>query len=163
MLTDYDLMPDLSRVWIYQSDRSFSSEELELIKNKVEIFINTWQRHGDDLKASYKIVYNQFIVLLVDEDVNNVSGCSIDSSVNLIKELESEFDVDLTNKLNVSFKDGNNINIVKLSDFQIFAKESKITSKTIVFNNLVTTKSDFENKWEIPVENSWHKRFVAAS
>jgi len=160
MLTNYDLMPDSSRVWIYQSDRGFSSDELNIVKSKVEAFINNWQRHGEDLKASYKIVYNQFIVLLVDEDVNQVSGCSIDASVNLMKQLENEFNVDLTNKLNVSFKDGNNINIVKLSDFQAFAKEAKITSKTVVFNNMVTTKSDFENKWEVSAEQSWHNRFV---
>jgi hypothetical protein len=160
MLTNYDLMPDSSRVWIYQSNRSFSNEELVIVKSKVEAFINNWQRHGEDLKASYKIMYNQFIILFVDEEVNSVSGCSIDASVNLMKQLESDFNVDLTNKLNVSFKDGNNINIVRLSDFQTFAKENKITSKTIVFNNLVTTKSDFKNNWEVTAENSWHKRFV---
>ena len=161
MLTDYNLMPDSSRVWVYQSDRQFSENELETVKSKVEAFLNSWQRHGEDLKASYIIAYNQFIVLLVDEAVNNVSGCSIDASVNLMKQIENEFNVDLTNKLNVSFKDGDNINIVKLSDFQSFAKESKITSKTIVFNNMVTTKSDFKSSWEVPLEKSWHKRFVA--
>ena len=160
MLTNYDLMPDSSRVWVYQSDREFSKNELEVVKSKVEAFLNNWQRHGDDLKASYKIVYNQFIVLLVDEEVNNVSGCSIDASVNLMKQLENDFNVDLTNKLNVSFKDGDNINIVKLSNFQAFAKEAKITSKTVVFNNMVATKLDFKNKWEVTVENSWHKRYV---
>ena len=160
MLTNYDLMPDSSRVWVYQSDREFSKNELEVVNSKVETFLNNWQRHGDDLKASYKIVYNQFIVLLVDEEVNNVSGCSIDASVNLMKQLENDFNVDLTNKLNVSFKDGDNINIVKLSNFQAFAKEAKITSKTVVFNNMVATKLDFENNWEVTVENSWHKRYV---
>jgi hypothetical protein len=39
-------------------------------------------------------------------------------------------------------------------------KEQKITSETIVFNNMVNTKEDFENNWEIPAKQSWHKRFL---
>ena len=63
-------------------------------------------------------------------------------------------------KLNITFKVNDNINVVKLSDFQKFAKEGKITSATIVFNNMVSTKEDFENNWEIPAKESWHKRFL---
>ncbi|NLP56698.1 ABC transporter ATPase [Lutibacter sp. B1] len=160
MLVDYNLMPNTSKTWIYQSNKELTDIEVEQVKTKIENFIKQWKRHGDDLKASYQIKYNQFIVLFVDESYNNVSGCSIDSSVNLIKQLEKEFSVDLTNKLNISFKDTTNINIVSLSDFQKYAKEEKITSNTIVFNNLVTTKADFEENWEVTADKSWHKRFL---
>ena len=77
-----------------------------------------------------------------------------------IKELEQELQIDLMDKMNVSFKDGENINIVKLPQFQEFAKEEKVTSKTTVFNNMVNTKHDFENKWEVPANESWHGRFL---
>ena len=77
-----------------------------------------------------------------------------------MQELEKELRVDLMNKMNVSFKDGENINIVKLSDFQQFAKEKKITSETIVFNNMINTKEDFETNWEVTADKSWHKRFL---
>lgn len=160
MFVDYNLMPNTSKTWIYQSNKELTDIEVEQVKTKIENFIKQWKRHGDDLKASYQIKYNQFIVLFVDESYNNVSGCSIDSSVNLIKQLEKEFSVDLTNKLNISFKDTTNINIVSLSDFQKYAKEEKITSNTIVFNNLVTTKADFEENWEVTADKSWHKRFL---
>ena len=63
-------------------------------------------------------------------------------------------------KLNVSFKDGENINIVKLSDFQQYAKSQKVTAETLVFNNMLQTKNDVETKWEIPAKESWHKRFL---
>jgi hypothetical protein len=98
--------------------------------------------------------------LAVDEGFNNVSGCSIDASVRFVKELESELQIDLMNKLNVSFKDGDNINIVKLAEFQKFAKEQKITKETIVFNNMVQTKEEVDNNWEIPASKSWHNRFI---
>jgi hypothetical protein len=160
MFTQYKNLPNNSRVWIYQSDREFTHKEIEFISVKAEEFINQWTRHGDDLKGSFTIKYNQFLVLAVDESFNNVSGCSIDSSVRFVQELENELQLDLMNKMNITFKDNEAVNLVTLSDFQRFAKEKKITSETIVFNNMVTTKEDFEANWEIPAKQSWHKRFL---
>jgi len=159
MFTEYKNLPNNSRVWIYQSDREFSGAEVAFISEKAEEFINQWTRHGDDLKGSFTIKYNQFLILAVDESFNNVSGCSIDSSVRFIKGLENELKLDLMDKMNVTFKDNENINLVKLSDFQKFAKAAKITSETIVFNNMVNTKEDFETNWEVAAKDSWHKRF----
>jgi hypothetical protein len=160
MYTPYKNLPNNSRVWIYQSNREFTEKELEFISTKAEEFINSWTRHGDDLKGSYTIKYNQFLVLAVDESFNNVSGCSIDASVHFIQALERELQLNLMDKMNVTFKNGNHINLVRLSDFQKFAKEHKITQETIVFNNMVATKEDFENSWEVPAKDSWHKRFL---
>ncbi|WP_299012342.1 ABC transporter ATPase [uncultured Polaribacter sp.] len=160
MFTQYKNLPDNSRVWIYQADRPFTAKETEFITTKAVDFINQWTRHGDDLKGSFTIKYNQFLILAVDESFNNVSGCSIDSSVRFMQELEKELQVDLMNKMNVTFKDNNNINLVKLSDFQEFAKTQKITAQTVVFNNMVNTKLDLENNWEVTADKSWHKRFL---
>ena len=160
MFTEYNNLPNNSRVWVYQADREFDIEEVEYICAKAILFIDNWTRHGDDLKGSFTIKYNQFLVLVVDENVTSVSGCSIDSSVRFIKELETKLKVDLMNKMNVSFKDGDMINIVKLSEFQEFAKAKKITSDTIVFNNMVNTKEDFETNWEVTADKSWHKQFL---
>lgn len=160
MFTAYKNLPNNSRVWVYQADREFTENEIAFIKDKATEFINNWTRHGDDLKGSFTIKYNQFLVLAVDESFNNVSGCSIDSSVRFIQQLENEFQIDLMNKMNVTFKDHENINLVKLLDFQRFAKEQKVTSETIVFNNMVQTKQELENNWEIPAKESWHKRFL---
>ncbi len=161
MLVDFDSLEDTSRVWVYQANRAFSTSEEEEIVAKTENFITSWQVHGKDLKASYQIKYHQFIVIAVDEDYNKVSGCSIDASVNLILKLEQSLKLDLTNKLKVSFKDNNNVNVVSLLDFKNFVKQQKITENTVVFNNLVATKADFESNWEVPAINSWHKRFFA--
>lgn len=160
MFTAYTNLPNNSRVWVYQSEREFNEKEIAVISEKALEFINSWTRHGDDLKGSFTIKYNQFLVLAVDESFNNVSGCSIDSSVRFIQGLENELQLDLMNKMNVTFKDGENINLVKLPDFVKFAKEQKITAETIVFNNMVNTKEDFENSWEIPAKQSWHNRFL---
>ena len=95
MFTEYKNLPNNSRVWIYQSDREFQEKEIDFISEKAEEFINQWTRHGDDLKGSFTIKYNQFLVLAVDESFNNVSGCSIDASVRFVKGLEHELKLDL--------------------------------------------------------------------
>ncbi|PQJ81196.1 ABC transporter ATPase [Polaribacter glomeratus] len=160
MFTEYKNLPNNSRVWIYQAEREFNQKEIEIISAKAEEFINSWTRHGDNLKGSFTIKYNQFLVLAVDESFNTVSGCSIDSSVRFVQQLEKELQLDLMNKMNITFKDNETINLVKLSDFQQFAKDKKISLETIVFNNMVNTKEDFENNWEVPAKQSWHKRFL---
>ena len=160
MFVAYTDLPDHSRVWVYQSNREFTENEVAQICEKSKVFIENWTRHGEALKASFIVKYNHFLVLSVDESFKNVSGCSIDASVHFIKELEAEFNVDLTNKMNVSFKDGDHINIVKLSDFQQYIKEQKISGNTIVFNNMINNKNEFETQWEVTAKESWHKRFL---
>ena len=115
MFTQYKNLPQNSRVWIYQSDREFTAKEIEFISVRAEDFINQWTRHGDDLKGSFTFKYNQFLVLAVDESFNTVSGCSIDSSVRFIQALEKELQLELMNKMNVTFKDNEHINLVNIS------------------------------------------------
>jgi len=160
MLVNFKNLSDTSRVWVYQSNRELSKDEITLISNKLENFIETWKRHGDDLKASYQIKYGHFIIISVDENYNSVSGCSIDASTFLIKQIESEFQIDLLNKMDTAFKIGNNINIISLADFQKYVKLQKINSDTIVFNNMVDSKKKFESKWEVKAGESWHNRFL---
>jgi hypothetical protein len=159
MLVNFNSLTDSSRVWIYQSSKEFSNSEVSSLKEKLDQFITDWNSHGKDLKASYQIKYSRFIILAVDENYNAASGCSIDASVHLIKQFENDFSTDLMNKLNITFKDHQNINMVNLSDFQKFVKEGKITPATVVFNNMVRTKAEFDKNWEVLATDSWHKRF----
>lgn len=160
MYTEYQNLPANSRIWMYQSERPFTIEETEMISENAKHFINQWTRHGDDLKGSFTIKYNQFLILAVDEGFNNVSGCSIDASVRFVKQLENELHIDLMDKLKVSFKEGNTVSTLQLNEFQKRAKEGEITAETIVFNNMVQTKEDLETKWEVPANLSWHQRFL---
>ena len=162
MFVKFQNLPNHSRIWIYQSDRKFNTQEVEFISEKAIKFIDQWTKHGSNLKGSYTLKYNQFLILAVDEGFNNVSGCSIDSSVRFVKELEKLLEVDMMNKMNISFKDGGHVNIVTMSDFKEFTKSNKITSETIVFNNMISTLEELETQWEVSLKNSWHKRFLVS-
>jgi len=159
MFVNFDSLVDSSKVWIYQSSREFTTNEVEEISQVLKEFVSSWKKHSKELKASYQIRYNQFVILAVDESYNSFSGCSIDASTNMFKNIEEKYNVDMFNKLNTAFKNGEYINIVTLSDFQKYIKENKINKKTIVFNNMITTKKELENRWELAAEESWHSRY----
>jgi len=160
MLVDFKTLPDTSRVWLYQANRSFSAEELTAIGAMLDSFITEWTAHGQDLKAGYEIRYKRFVVLALDQSLNSASGCSIDASVRFIQALESKFNVSLLDKMNVSYKQGEFVAYKSLIDFKKMAKAKSVSSKTVVFNNLVATKGEYLEHWEVPASESWHSRFM---
>ncbi|MEF3078998.1 ABC transporter ATPase [Winogradskyella poriferorum] len=160
MLVDFDTLPEESRVWIYQANRSFSEEEIKELTSKLEVFIEAWTAHGKDLQAGFKIVYKRFIVIALNQNLNLATGCSIDASVHFIQELEKDYNVDLMDKMNVSFKQGEFIAYKPLMDFKKMAKNNSVSKNTIVFNNLVTNIAEFKENWEVPASESWHSRFI---
>jgi len=160
MLVDFNDLPETSRVWIYQANRSFTLEELEEIKEKLDQFVTQWTAHGADLRAGYEIKYKRFITIGLDQGVNAASGCSIDASVHFIQGLEQLYNVDLLDKMNVSFKQGEFVAYKTLSDFKKMAKNRSVSPNTIVFNNLVTNIAEYKTNWEVPARDSWHNRFL---
>nr|WP_321226392.1 ABC transporter ATPase [uncultured Psychroserpens sp.] len=160
MLVDFNTLPEESRVWIYQANRSFSEEELSEIKEKLDIFIENWTAHGTDLQSGYTIEYKRFIVIALNQNISSATGCSIDASVHFIQQLEKEYDVDLMDKMNVSYKQGEYVAHKTLLDFKKMAKDKAVSKNTIVFNNLVDNIAEFKENWEVPASESWHSRFL---
>lgn len=160
MLVNFKELPDSARIWVYQSNRPFTEEELEKIKPELDEFVTQWTVHGADLKASYDVFYRRFIVIGIDQDVAAASGCSIDSSVRFIQHLEEEYKVDLLDKMNVTYRQGEYLAYKPLLEFKKMVKARSVSPKTVVFNNLVNTKSELKDFWEVPISESWHKRFL---
>ena len=159
MIVDFDVISEESRIWIYQSNRTLSPSEIIEIEAKIKDFLNSWTAHGSDLQCSFLIKYNRFIVISLNESFNIATGCSIDSSVRFIQDLEKLYDVSLLDKMNVSYRHGEFIAHKPLIEFKKMIKNRSISKKTIVFNNLINNKSEFLNNWEVPIEESWHNRF----
>ncbi|MGS2761974.1 ABC transporter ATPase [Sinomicrobium sp. M5D2P9] len=160
MYIPFNELPETSRIWIYQANRSFTEEELTGIKARTEVFLKEWTAHGAALQAGFEIKYNRFIVIGLNQDVHTASGCSIDASVHFIQQLEKDYNVDLLDKMNVSYKQGDFVAYKPLMEFKKMAKDRAVSGKTIVFNNLVANKQEYEEHWEVPAEESWHSRFI---
>ena len=138
-----------------------SIDEIAIIKTELDAFLEQWTAHGASLKAGYDLPYHRFIILAIDQSETGASGCSIDASVRFIQSLEQRFDVDLLDKMNVSFKQGEYVAYKTLLDFRKMAKDKAVSKSTIVFNNLVNTIAEYRTDWEVPAEDSWHSRFIS--
>jgi len=159
MYVPFENLPDESKIWIYQSNRKLSDQEVTEIETATQAFIEEWAAHGTGLEASFQVLYNRFIILAVNQETQAVTGCSIDSSVVFIQSLEQKYDIDLLDKMNVTFRLGEHIAHKPLIDFKKMAKDKAVTANTIVFNNLVNTVGEFREFWEVPAIDSWHSRF----
>ena len=156
----YESLADTSRVWIYQAARPFTDAELQEAQKYLEQFAQQWVSHNRALKAFAKVFHQQFIVLIVDESQAGASGCSIDSSVKFLQKLSAHFDIDFFDRMTFAYKEGAFVKTAPRTEFATLYKTGQLTEETLVFDNLVTTKADFEAAWIKPLGKSWHKRMV---
>lgn len=159
MYVPFDEIPAESRVWIYQSNRKFSETERDDIARRTQAFLEQWSAHGAPLHASFELPYDRFIVIGLHAETQPATGCSIDASVHFIQQLEADYNIELLDKMNVTFKNGEFLAHKTLAEFKKMAKERAVTGQTIVFNNLVNTVEEYRSVWEVPAEESWHSRF----
>ena len=155
----HELVPqdfnDNSHVWVYQSNRTFSIKETIQIEDLLKNFVKSWKSHGTPVKGYANLFFGQFIVLMADETAMGVSGCSTDSSVRLIKNIEQDFHVELFDRLMLAFIIQERIQLLPLSKIGSYLDNGLMTSDTLYFNNTILTKKEFLNKWIIPVKESW--------
>lgn len=146
---------DSSRVWIYQSSRLFTISEALEIEPLLQEFTASWNTHGTPVKGYANLFFGQFIVLMADETMTDVSGCSTDSSVRVIKKIESLFKVDMFNRQSLAFVVKDKVEVLPMPQLTYALENGFIKGDTLYFNNLAATKKDLLNNWIIPVKQSW--------
>lgn len=150
-----------SRVWIYQSSRLFSMPEALQVEDLLNNFIASWNSHGSPVKGYANLFFGQFIMLMADEQATGVSGCSTDSSVHLIKQVEQLFHVNMFDRQSLAFVIKDKVQLLPMQQLQYAITNEFVTGDTLYFNNLVLTKSELESNWIIPVQNSWLAKRLA--
>lgn len=159
MYIPFEEMSSSSRIWIYQSDRKFNEEEVQDISNHLQSFTEGWAAHNLSLKTSFCIKYNHFIILSVDESDTGASGCSIDSSVKTIKEIETKHNLSFFDRLNLAFIINEKVKITPLNCLEKEIKLENINKQSIFFNNLASTIGNLSSNWMIPIEKTWLNKF----
>ncbi|WP_336514021.1 hypothetical protein [Pollutibacter soli] len=149
-----------SRVWIYQSNRLFTMAQALQIEEMINAFVSSWNTHGTPVKGFGTLFFGRFVVLIADETQAGVSGCSTDSSVRVIKEIEKLFQVSMFDRNLLAFFVKDNIQLIPLSQFNYAFEHGIIGKDTVYFNNIVPTLGEMKSNWLIPVGSSWlNKRF----
>ncbi len=144
-----------SRVWIYQSDRTFFMSEALAMEEMLNDFVKNWKSHGTPVKGFANLFYSKFIVLMADENATGVSGCSTDSSVRLIKEIEKKFSVNMFDRQMLAFLIKDKMEQLPLSQIAYALQNKFIDADTLYFNNTILTKKELEYNWPAPVKESW--------
>jgi len=153
-----------SRVWVYQSNRLFTMSEALDIEEELNSFAAQWASHGTPVKGAGYLFFGQFIILMADETHTGVSGCSTDSSVRLVKDIEQRYRVSLFDRTMLAFVVKDKIQLLPLSQLPYALENGYINSDTLYFNNMVLTKEELESKWIIPAGQSWlAKKMVKAA
>ncbi len=153
-LIPHDFSDD-SRVWVYQSSRIFSISEALEIEKKLEDFAQNWKSHQIPVKGFGTMFFGQFIILMADETATGVSGCSTDSSVRLVKEIENTYQVNMFNRTSLAFVIKEKIQLLPLSQVNYAIENGFIDADTLFIDNNVLDKISLLTRWIIPVKDSW--------
>jgi hypothetical protein len=157
----FEILSPNARIWIYQADRDLSEVECETIKAKLDLFLPQWTAHKQELACSGDLFHKRFLVLGVDESLNAVSGCSIDSSVHFVKQLENQLNINFFNRSLVPFLVGEKVETYPINRLKDLIGEGIINKETPTFNNLLDRKEVFEEKWLVPAGETWLNRYFA--
>ena len=155
----FENMPSHARVWVYQANRNLNTAELEKAEEVLAGFTTDWNSHGHGLSSSYKVFYNRFVVLAVDEAAYGASGCSIDKSVNIIKELEQVIGVTLLDKMQIAYLKNDEIASLDFRNVKPAIADGTLLPDTVIFNNLVNSIEELQNSWKQAAGDSWLARY----
>jgi hypothetical protein len=159
MLLPFKQLPDYSRVWVYQAERRLNEQELVIVRQRLSRFCEGWNTHGNGMPTSFEVFDNQILVLAVDESGLGASGCSIDSSVKVLKELESLLGFNLTDQGKVSVRNTEgDLKVFPALGLKSKVQSGELTLEQEVINPLVRTKADLHQLWQ-PVRNSWLNKY----
>lgn len=159
MFIKFEELNKNARVWIYQSSQVLNAADKVYLAEKLTAFTEEWQAHGKDIKASFDIVHNRFVILSADESYNQATGCSIDSSVAVIKKACEELGVDFFDRTIIAYEENGDIKTVSFQDVQKAIETNIIKSDTLVFNNLVKDVQEYQSQWKIQAGSSWLGRY----
>jgi hypothetical protein len=159
-LLNKDFAPD-SRLWIYQASRLFSIGEALQVEEMLENFLKHWKSHGSPVTGSANLFFGQFIVIIADERATGVGGCSTDSSVRLIKEIEKKFEVDMFDRMTLAFLVKDKVQLLPMTQLQHAVDNNFISADTIYFNNTIQSKQELEENWLVALKDSWLVRRIS--
>jgi hypothetical protein len=148
-------MPPEAKVWVYAANRLLTPAEVADITSIGADFTQSWTAHQQQLKASFTILHNLFMVVMVDESYNEVSGCGIDKSIHLMQDIDKKYQLDLFNRLRIELWQHNEVVITNKQQLSVMLQEGSVNEQTITFNKTISTKAQFDGQFQIPLSQSW--------
>jgi hypothetical protein len=149
----------MEKVWIYLSDKELKGDLHQSVSKAGESFVQNWKAHDVPLSASFEIINDRFIVVKVDETQYNASGCSIDKLLRLIKQLETDHQLQLLNRLLVAYRSDNGIEVVHSTKVKDLLSSKSLNENSLIYNVAASNSFEFKN-WEQPLKETWLKKYL---
>lgn len=158
MRVPIDQLSDNAHVWIFGISPSLDPRQSELIRGRVDAFLEQWAAHGTPIRAAADVAEGSFLIVAADENCER-SGCSIDRMFGTLKQLERELGVQILDSSRVFLRHGGRVQAVSRADFGKTA-----TSDTPVFDVTAEQLGDIRRgRWERRAGDSWHRQLLGAA
>ncbi|MDB5272466.1 MAG: hypothetical protein JWO58_833 [Chitinophagaceae bacterium] len=165
MKIPFDQMPSNARAWVYTANRILTAEESTLLLQRLDPFLTEWSSHGTSLKASCQIFDQSVVVVAVENGWEAASGCSIDKSVRVLKELEEELHLSLFDRMLILYKesDSASLQMLPLGQFKNKLASGEIEPTGLILNTQVTAVGDLKVELWKEIKDSWLARFLPST
>lgn len=151
--------PAHSRVWIYQASQPFPANAASELQSTFDAFALQWTAHKKQLKAEIRLLHNYFLVIMVDEDYHQPSGCGIDASVHFVKDIGKKYGIELMDRMRVAYLQDGVVESCKVNEFVNRVQAKEFTPETVIINTLVQSKEELFHNFTIPAGESWLKKY----
>lgn len=160
MFVPFDQLPENARLWVYQANTTFNPAQEEELSKCLLDFCESWEVHGQPLRTSFTVQLHRFVILTVDVNHNEASGCSIDGSVRILKSFGQQNRIDFFDRTQVAFIENSVVRTFALTALKdLFAREA-LGPNTLLIDTLVTTRADFAQGWIKRVADSWLIKYL---
>lgn len=158
MLVDFETLPDTSKVWVYQANRILLESEIKEISNYLNGQVSIWESHGSPLQASFQFFYDKFLVLGVNTEFQDTSGCSIDTSTRWLKNIQQSLNIDFFDR-SIAYFENENLNFFPILEAKKQVLEGKINGETTLLNHQIGTLGELKNNWKLKASDSFMKKY----
>ncbi|MDB5106887.1 MAG: hypothetical protein JWP91_4576 [Fibrobacteres bacterium] len=147
------------RCWVFGSSKPLSESD-PVLRGRLDRFFSQWQSHGEAVSGRWRILDDRFLVVLREPEGAEVSGCSIDSMVGEVKQLERELDSRLLDSSRIFYRAADGaVESVNRLEFKALAAAGKVAPDTEVFDTTLTSLADLRpGIFSKPMKDSWHLR-----
>ena len=146
-----------TKLWIYPFLEKLNSQDKEKISNRLNSFLKGWQSHRKEIEANFFFKYDRFLILF-SKIKGEISGCAIDASVNVIKNIQRKVWKEVANKTMLFFQKKVTGEIIFFPRYELQKQiENKNLSQEDYFfdNGIATFQEYLKDQWKLKITDSW--------
>lgn len=153
-------MPAHARIWIYKSAMPFTADQRAAMDSAAQDFVAEWSSHGRAMDAWAGTHLDHFLVIAADQEQAVASGCGIDKSVRFVQELERSMGLTLTDRMVLVYTSVDGMRTARVQDVPALLDAGVLAADTIVYDDLVTNKGEFDARFRAQLADTWLARYL---